>query len=239
MSGTALSAMPSRTGIPFATGGMLVATAAVGFAVPTALSALPSRLGIPFAIGGMLVATAALGFEVGTGGAATLEYVRERGNKGYPLAAYDLPRRPANATAIRTPAQNLAHIRAVLKPTVTDLADVLGVSRQALYDWQSGKPVALENASRLSDLAGAADVFAVEGLTGSSEALHRTVRNGKNFFDLVREGGSADGTARSLIEILRSEFHQREVLKNRLAGRKRPSREAFDEIGAPMLDERS
>jgi predicted transcriptional regulator len=71
-----------------------------------------------------------------------------------------------------------------LKPTVTDVANVLGVSRQALYDWQSGKPVALENASRLSDLAGAADVFAVEGLTGSSETLHRAGRDGI-FFSIL------------------------------------------------------
>lgn len=34
------------------------------------------------------------------------------------------------------------------------------------------------------------------------------------------------------------EFHQREALRNRLAGRKRPSREVFEEIGAPMLDEK-
>lgn len=239
MNSTALSASPSRAAMPFATGGMLLATTAVGFEVPTVLSALPSRAGITYEIGGILVATTAVGFEVGTGGAATVEYVRERGNKGYPFAAYDWPKGTADATANRTAAQNLAHIRAVLKPTVTDLANVLGVSRQALYDWQAGKPVASENAARLADLAGAADIFAVEGLMGSSETLHRAVKDGKSFFDLVREGNSADGAARKLIEIVRGELRQREALKNRLAGRKRPAREAFDEIGAPMLNERS
>jgi predicted transcriptional regulator len=125
-----------------------------------------------------------------------------------------------------------------LNPTVTDLARVLQVSRQAIYDWQAGKPVAAENAARLSELAKAADLFAVEGLRGTSQAMRRPIKNGKNFFELVKEGNPADNAARGLIEIVRSEFGQREALRKRLAGRKRPSREVFGEMGAPMLDEK-
>jgi transcriptional regulator with XRE-family HTH domain len=187
----------------------------------------------------MLVAIGPLGFEVGTGGAATFEYVKDRGNKGYPFAFYDSSKRVADTIVGRTPVENLEHIRAVLSPTVTDMAELLRVSRQAIYDWQAGKPVAPESALRLWDLAQAAAVFAVEGLRGSSQALHRPIRKGKNFFELVGEGDSAESAARMLAEIVRSESRQRQALKNRLAGRKRPTREAFEEIGAPMLDERS
>lgn len=91
---------------------------------------------------------------------------------------------------------------------------------------------------RLSELAHAADLLAVEGLRGTSQALRRPIKNGKNFFKLIEEGTPADTAARSLIEIVRSEFRQREALRNRLAGRKRPSREAIGEMGAPMLDEK-
>jgi len=179
-----------------------------------------------------------LGMEVGTGGAATFVYVRNRGNKGYPFSAYAWSGLVADVIVGPTVIENISRIRAVLNPTVTDLAGTLGVSRQAIYDWQAGKPIAAENAIRLSDLARAADLFAVEGLRGTSQALRRPIKNGKNFFELVKEGSPADSAARGLIEIVRSEFHQREALRNRLAGRKRPSREAFGEIGAPMLDEK-
>jgi len=134
--------------------------------------------------------------------------------------------------------ENISRIRAVLNPTVTDLARILKVSRQAIYDWQAGKPIAAENAARLAELVRAADLFAVEGLRGTSQAMRRPIKNGKNFFELVEGGSPADTAARRLIEIVRSEFRQREALRNRLAGRKRPSREAFGEIGAPMLDEK-
>lgn len=41
-----------------------------------------------------------------------------------------------------------------------------------------------------------------------------------------------------LVEIVRTEMRQRQALEKRLAGRKRPAREVFEEVGAPMLDER-
>lgn len=179
-----------------------------------------------------------LGLEVGTGGAATFVYVRSRGNMGYPFAAYEWSNRVADAIVGPTVVENISRIRAVLSPTVTDLASILKVSRQAIYDWQAGKPIAAENAARLSELARAADLFAVEGLRGTSQTMRRPIKNGKNFFELIGEGSPADTAARGLIEIVRSEFRQREALRNRLAGRKRPSREAFGEIGAPMLDDK-
>lgn len=204
----------------------------------TALRADSSRSVIPFAIVGMLVTIGPLGFEVGTGGAATFEYVKDRGNKGYRFYFDDSSKLVADAIFGRTAVENLEHIRVVLGSTVTDMAELLRVSRQAIYDWRAGKPIAPENALRLADLARAADVFAVEGLQGTSQALHRPIRNGKNFVALVCEGGSAENAARALVEIIRSESQQRQALRNRLAGRKRPTREAFEEIGAPMLDER-
>ncbi len=190
------------------------------------------------AVAGMLVPVIAFAFEVGTGGASTLEYVKNRESRGYPFANYSPATVSAGTVTNRTPAENLSQIRAVLRPTVTALADVLRVSRQAIYDWQAGKPIASENASRLEDLGRAADLFAVEGLMGTPRALHRSIKNGKNFFELVREGGSADSAARTLIEIIRAELRQRQVLRDRLLGRKPLTREAFEEIGAPTLDER-
>jgi hypothetical protein len=204
----------------------------------TAIRETAGKPAIPLAVAGMLVAIGPWGFEVGTGGAATFEYVKVRGNRGYPFALCDSASRVADAIAGRTAVENLEHIRSVLNPTVTDIAELLRVSRQAIYDWQAGKPIATENALRLADLAQAADVFAVEGLRGSAGVLRRPIRDGKNFFALVGEGGSAENAARTLVEIVRTEARQRQALQKRLAGRKRPTREAFEEVGAPMLDEK-
>jgi transcriptional regulator with XRE-family HTH domain len=178
-----------------------------------------------------------LGLEVGTGGAATFVYVQSRGNRGYPFAMYEWSRRVAEALVGATVIENIGRIRDLLGPTVTDLAGLLSVSRQAIYDWQAGKSITAENSARLEELAKAADLLALEGLRGTSLALRRPIRNGKTFFDLVQEGGPAESAALGLIQIVRTENNQHEALRKRLAGRKRPSREAYGEIGAPMLDE--
>jgi hypothetical protein len=183
-----------------------------------------------------VIGITAIALQVGTGGAQTAEYYKQRGPKGYAFVAYDLAPAIEDPASTRTPAEDLSHIRAVLKPAVTDLAHALGVSRQAIYDWQSGKPIVAENAARLAGLARAADVLAAEGLTASAQLLRRPIASGKRLFDIAREGGSADDAARKLVQMVRRELHQRQMLAERLAHRKRPSVPS-DSYGVAMLDE--
>jgi hypothetical protein len=68
--------------------------------------------------------------------------------------------------------------------------------------------------------------------------MRRPIANGRNFFEAIRDGGSAERAARTLIEIVRRELNQRETLKSRLADRARPGQEDFRDLGAPMLDEK-
>lgn len=178
----------------------------------------------------------ALGLQIGTGGDGTADYYIERGSKGYAYARYNVPDN-GESEDTRTPAEDLAHIRAILRPTITELACVLGVSRQAVYDWQSDKPITAENAARLADLARAADVFAKEGLKTTSQILRRKITSDKNLLDIVQTGGSAEEAARRLIDIVRRELRQREALSVSLASRIRPPRKAFEDVGAPMLSE--
>jgi hypothetical protein len=183
-----------------------------------------------------VIGLTAIALQVGTGGAQTAEYYKQRGPKGYAFVAYDPASAIEDPASTRTPEEDLSHIRAVLRPAITDLARALGVSRQAIYDWQSGKPIAAENAARLADLARAADVFAAEGLTASAQLLRRPIASGKRLFDIAREGGSAEDAARKLIQMVRRELRQRQMLAERLANRKRPSVPS-DSSGVPMLDE--
>jgi transcriptional regulator with XRE-family HTH domain len=195
-------------------------------------AALAASLIIPFS--GIALPSTAMGLKVGTGGAPTVSYYRDRGSKGYPVSQYNLT--PAENNVVVTPVDNLARIRAVLKPTMTELARVLNVSRQAIYDWQSGSSITAENASKLADLARAADVFVTEGLTTTHQVLRRQIA-GKSFFDRVRDGETAEAAARSLLKIVRRELEQRQALAERLRDRARPTISTED-IGVPHLSER-
>lgn len=190
-----------------------------------------ARPGITLA--GVIVLTA-IALQVGTGGAQTVDYYKQRGLMGYAFAAYDHTPLFDQVVNARTPAEDLSHIRAVLRPAITDLANAMGVSRQAIYDWQSGKPISVDNAARLADLARAADVFAGKGLTASAQLLRRPIESGKRLFDIAREGGSAEDAARKLAKMVHRELNQRQMLAERLATRTRPSSDSY---GVPMLDE--
>lgn len=137
----------------------------------------------------------------------------------------------------RTTAQCLAQIREVFKPSVTELATLFGVARQTVYNWQSGQPIAPENAARLEDLAAAADMLQEDGLAGQSHALRRPLPGGGTLFDRVRQGDSAAQAALALVEMLRHESAQREGFKARVANQGRQPVDT-DELGLPFLNER-
>jgi transcriptional regulator with XRE-family HTH domain len=183
-----------------------------------------------------VIGLTAMALQVGTGGAQTAEYYKQRGPKGYAFAAYDPSPDIEGPALARTATEDLSLIRAVLRPAITDLAHALGVSRQAIYDWQSGKPIAATNAARLADLARAADVFVANGLTASAQFLRRPISSGKKLLDIAREGGSAEDAVRILVRVVKREIIQRQMLEARLASRLRPAVPS-DSYGTPMLDE--
>jgi transcriptional regulator with XRE-family HTH domain len=134
-----------------------------------------------------------------------------------------------DATAERTPMEDLQRIRQVLTPAISDLAVSLGVTRQSVYNWLNGDPVAVENAAKLRDLAQAADYLVTEGVTISSSLLKRQISNGMTLFQVVQAGESARDAASILVQILRREDAQRVRVSARLAGRRStPATEDFD-----------
>lgn len=136
----------------------------------------------------------------------------------------------------RSPAENLAHIREVLKPTMLELASLFGVSRQAVYDWQQGSQPVPQTAQRLAQLARVADVFAAAGLSLDAKTLRRKVASGGTLLDTMSNSGDVESVARSLVSTLRREASQRERLQVQLAGRKRVPANLSD-YGAPTLSE--
>ena len=136
----------------------------------------------------------------------------------------------------RSPAENLARIREVLKPAMLELASLFGVSRQAVYDWQQGSQPVPQTVQRLAQLARVADVFAEAGLSVDAKTLRRKVAGGRTLLDAVSSDDDAESAARSLMGTLKREASQRERLQVQLAGRKRGPPNPSD-YGAPTLSE--
>lgn len=176
-------------------------------------------------VGWVMAAGAALS-NVGTGGGISIERLQRVSNQSQYLS-YALDVR--ETVLPRTPAQDLARIREVIKPSVSDLAIAFGVSRQSIYNWLNGEAISGENAARLSDFAQAADMIASEGVIVNSALLKRKFLNGKTLMQVVRDGGSVRDAASQLVQIHKREMVQRERMVARFASRAKSTQSAdFD-----------
>lgn len=184
-----------------------------------------------------VAAVIALASLAGTGGISDSNFWIKRQSRGYSPGYFQGVDTEAGLVS-RTPAENLFRIREILKPAVSDLARLFGISRQAIYNWQAGEHPKPEYVARLEDLAKAADIIAAEGLLHPGQLWKRNISNGKNLLDIVRAGESASESAQKLVQIARREEQQRRMLDARLAGRTRPSLDYAD-MGVPNMDEKA
>lgn len=163
---------------------------------------------------------------IGTGGELSLERLQRSTQQVQHIASsIDV----AEVEPVRTPSENLARIREVLNPAVSDLATTFGVSRQSVYNWLNGAPVAEVNAAKLQDLAQAADVLAHEGVTVNAALLKRKFANGRTLMQIAQAGESVRDAALLLLKIQKREATQRERMNTRFANRARtPASADFD-----------
>lgn len=181
-----------------------------------------------------VAAAVAFAFLAGTGGVTSPSYFTERQERGYAFVQV----RPSGRSLLRylrTPQENIAQIRAIFKPSIADVASVFHVSRQSVYNWIAGEKPSPENVEKLNDVAAATDLFLAYGSADSSYLVRRKLENGKTLMEIVREGGSAQDAARSLLQIAQKETSQREALRRRLANR--TAAFEYSDIGSPILNE--
>jgi transcriptional regulator with XRE-family HTH domain len=165
---------------------------------------------------GWMTAVGAALTGIGTGGELSLEHLQRNGQRAEHLVTVA---QVAELKQGRTPSENLSRIREVLKPAVTDLATTFGVSRQSVYNWLNGDPVADQNAARLQDLAQAADVLAHEGVGINAALRKRKFANGRTLMQVAQAGESARDAALMLVQIHKREAVQRERMTARFANR--------------------
>jgi transcriptional regulator with XRE-family HTH domain len=176
-------------------------------------------------VGWMAAAGAALA-GIGTGGELSFQHLQRSPHQMQHMAPTV---EVADMAPARTPAEDLVRIREVLKPAVSDLATAFGVSRQSVYNWLNGDPVADENAAKLQDLAQAADVLAHEGVAVNAALLKRKFPNGRTLMQVAQAGESARDAALQLVQIHKRETAQRERMAARFANRaKTPPTADFD-----------
>jgi len=162
---------------------------------------------------------------IGTGGELSFQHLQRSPHQMHMAPTVEV----ADVAPVRSPAEDLVRIREVLKPAVSDLATTLGVSRQSVYNWLNGEPVADENAAKLQDLAQAADVLAHEGMTVNAALLKRKFANGRTLLQVAQAGESARDAALQLVHIHKREMAQRERMAARFANRaKTPPSADFD-----------
>ncbi len=167
---------------------------------------------------------------LGTGGELSIEHLQRSLSPNQIIASSVVEVEPE-----RSPRENLARIREVLAPAVSDLAVIFGVTRQSVYNWANGEPIADENAEKLRDLAQAADLLTDAGIEVNASLLKRKFVNGKTLLQVAQTGESARDAALLLIQIFKREAEQRERLNVRLANR--PKTSATADFDLPVSDD--
>ncbi len=185
---------------------------------------------------------AAIALLVGTGGALTPGYVMERDVRGYRLHDFEYQQKIFAESSVRTQAKSsnddLAFVRSIFKPTVTELASVFGVSRQTIYNWQANQPIAEQNEKVVVQLALAAVAVHAAELDVTPSVLRRKLPGGKTLMESVRDGIPGNDAAASLIEMIQDELKQRDAVAQRLTGRK-ASVVDITAIGSPYYNEKA
>lgn len=182
-------------------------------------------------VGWVAAAGAALSV-VGTGGELSREHLQRGAHQSQHMMSVNSI---TEVERVRTPSENLSRIREVLKPAVSDLATVFGVSRQSIYNWLNGDPVADDNAKKLEDLAHAADVLVHERVNINAALLNRKFANGRTLMQVVQAGESARDAALMLAQIYKREAEQRERMVARFATR--PKTAASEDFDLPESSE--
>lgn len=105
---------------------------------------------------------------------------------------------------VRSVAQHLSNIRAVMSPSMSELAKDLGITRQALYKWLSGEnqpdPGNEVSAMIITNLSKIADVFSNAGISDAKFLVKMKAFNGLSLMDLVKNNSDWHQAVRVLID---------------------------------------
>ena len=157
----------------------------------------------------------AVAVSLGTGAAYTKEFVRAREANLIFVSASSID----SDTQFASIVADINHVKSVLKLTMAEIAECVGVTRQSLYNWRSGGVIKADNREKLENLRKAADVIAASKVGLSSFDTKRKLRDGKSLSEAVAAGQDGEKVAAALAEMLQNESARRAEIASRFAGR--------------------
>jgi transcriptional regulator with XRE-family HTH domain len=121
-------------------------------------------------------------------------------------------------------------IKDVLGLSISRQAQLLGVSRTAIYNWRNGEKPSEKNLELLIDLSDTADLFERESVEVTGLLLKRAFIQGKSLLDLLDEGEPIYQPAKTLIAQIKREAEEHSSLARRLGDRSSPRSDAGSDL---------
>src|SRR5690606_24757833 len=126
----------------------------------------------------------------GTGGNPTPQTIARLMGTGSALAGLEaLAGQSALADRLAT---SLAAVRSALRLSVSELADLFGVSRPTIYSWQRGGPSTEDNAVRVQALAHALEPHLAWLEAQPGRVARRAILGQASLLELLRQGHAPD-----------------------------------------------
>ncbi len=169
---------------------------------------------------------------VGTFGLISLNALH--GTSNWDISAVQKPR-AENDVNKNTSIQQLEFIRKVTRVSVTELARIFGVSRQAVHDWQNGSTISDRNKEAIRNFSNIINSFVKAGLEPNIQDLRRKV-NGASILDVLQSEAESIKVANSLVTTLVRENSQRAMLAERFKNRQKPEL-SNEDFGTPHLSD--
>lgn len=133
--------------------------------------------------------------------------------------------------------QRLENIREATGMSVTELAKVFGVSRQAAHKWLRDGSLRARHEERLSSLERVVSAIERAGVSVGAYTYRRTLAGSPSILEQLGKGADPEELLARCLPILEEEAKQRREL-DELFGGKRPKPNAATRFGAPHLRER-
>lgn len=153
--------------------------------------------------------------QVGTGGVASLAFVRQP----YGYACFCIidttPPEPEAPFS-----RDMAQVKAGFGRTMSCLPGIFGVSRQTLYNWLNGEIPKVQHQKPLHQLARAATIFIELGFKATPAVLGRPIESGQSFIQLIAGGADGRDAAKKLVHVVQRGRDSRAKLDALLAGKK-------------------
>lgn len=109
----------------------------------------------------------------------------------------------------RSSEEQIAILRQVLGLSITDLAELLGVTRPTVYAWMKGGEMKEEHAHRLSELSSVAEEIESAGVEGLAKLAKRKLSAGVSLFELVKAGQPFSHLLHEIAALAETEQRQR------------------------------